>query len=648
MPFELTRPGGLWLLTLAVPLVALYLLKVRRQEQRVGSTWLWQKAQRDLLAQTPFRRFTCEWPLLLQLAALAGLSVALAGPSVRGRTILGDHVALVVDTSASMGALEPDGKTRFDHARAAVRRVLGGLSPGADAWLIEAGREPRITTALERDVRKLEAALNALAPRDVEGELSRSVALAADRLRALDGSKRIVLVTDGAAPDPGLVSSAELPIDVIRVGGPRDNTAIVRVDVRRGVDPVTRRDQVQAFASVLHRGAAPREVFVTLRQKDVVSPLASRKLVLKPGERAPVVLSFDPAPSDAGTGLIVELSPPDALPADDRAYGRVPASPKLPVVLTPPAASPWVERALRADPEAELIEVPLDALATEALPYDSLVVIQGACPARSPGADVLIIAPPPGPCRTLRVGSAIDQAAVTTWQEADLRLRFLTMDGVLVRTARQLIAERAQDELVRTAQGAVVADASSPGQTVTVVGFDVAESNWPLKASFVLFVRNVMELAREHRARGITGPATTGESVRLRVPVDLEELRVEDPSGASRELPVNGGLAVLPETTRAGFYFVSWQGERPGSVLLPANLTSEAESDLAPRELGTSTPASAARRGALPQALTEWTWVFALLALLLLAADVVWWTRAPSRGSALRRRPGEPGVEARG
>ena len=56
MPLELLRPSGLWLLGLLVPLVVLYILKVRRRRLRVSSTWLWAVARRDLLARSPFRR----------------------------------------------------------------------------------------------------------------------------------------------------------------------------------------------------------------------------------------------------------------------------------------------------------------------------------------------------------------------------------------------------------------------------------------------------------------------------------------------------------------------------------------------------------------------------------------------------------------
>ena len=71
------------------------------------------------------------------------------------------------------------------------------------------------------------------------------MALAADRLRTLSGKRRIVIITDGALTRDGPLGTGGLDAQVVVVGDDEDNAAIVRVDVRTGTDPVTRRDQAQ-------------------------------------------------------------------------------------------------------------------------------------------------------------------------------------------------------------------------------------------------------------------------------------------------------------------------------------------------------------------------------------------------------------------
>src|SRR5688572_32076880 len=149
MPFELRSPAHLALLGLLVPLVLLYVLRIRREKRRVPSTWLWQSAERDLLAKQPFRRLFPHFSLILEALAVALLALAFARPVVRGGQIDSLHLAIIIDTSASMGALEADGRPRIAFARDAARMLSRQLAPGADALVIEAGREARVVSPLE-------------------------------------------------------------------------------------------------------------------------------------------------------------------------------------------------------------------------------------------------------------------------------------------------------------------------------------------------------------------------------------------------------------------------------------------------------------------------------------------------------------------
>lgn len=612
-------------MALAVPLIALYVLKVKRERRIVPSVWLWKSATRDLQAKSPFRKLLPNVPLFLELLALALLALALAGPVTRSTRLSDARAVLIVDVSASMGALE-NGQTRLARAQESARNAARRFAPGTEIMLLAAGRTAELASPFERDRRRLEAAIDRLAVHEVEGQLGSAIALAADQLREAGGG-RIVLVTDGAVADNQTLPAPNVPMDVILVESSSNNTGIVRTEVARAPDPVTGRERVEVFAMVAHHSTEPRDVFVTLSQRNVATPLASRHLRLAPGERVPVVLGFDIAPADAGTGLTVELSPHDALPSDDRATVRVPQGRKLPVVLAPKRASVWVERALRADPDVELFSADTAGLVPANVPADALVVVDGACPAALPGSDLLILNPPQGPCRTARVGGVIDRPLVTSWAETDPRLRHLTFDGVDVRRSRELVPERSGDALVRGREGALIVDVSSPGRTGTLVGFDVGESNWPLRASFVLFIRNVVELARADRANTLSAPLRTGDPVRLRVPLDVASVRVEYPNGRQQPAPARSGLVVLAAPTTVGFLHVSWAGSRPGSVLVPTSLSSESESRIEPQPL-----TSSAGKSAQPLAssrLSDLEWIFALAALVLLALDVSWVTRQP-------------------
>ncbi|WP_437590650.1 VWA domain-containing protein [Sorangium sp. So ce1000] len=665
-PLALLSPGGLWLLALLGPLVLLYILKIKRSRRRVPSTWLWAAAQRDLMARAPFRKLIAQLPLVLQALALALLALALARPASRGRELTGDHVAIILDASASMSAAArgPTGEatTRIELAKQLAKDLLSGLAPGSDALIVEAGRDARLVAALDRDLVRLKAAIDPIAARDVEGDLGAAVALGIDRLRQLGGARRVVAITDGNLARPASLGGASLPVEVITVGTPVDNAAIVRVDVRSGSAAVDvsgasaaagehseGREEVQAFLVVANFGAQPRDVYVTMRQDSASDVLGSRRVLVKPGERLPVVLTFRPSPGDYRKGLVFELSPRDAMPLDDIAYGRVPAGDKLPVFLAsagerqgdgaqgaqpgaPSGGAAWIERALASDPMTSVRSGALaDLLGAPGLDPDTFVVIDGACPPDPPGGDLLIVNPPPGRCAGTLVGQTLEHPTLTSWDTADPRLRFLTLDGVNLRAASSLTPEAATLALIRTQEGTIATDISTASRTGTLLGFDVGESDWPLKASFVLFVRNLLEQARAHRAHGITGPARTGEPLRVSVPATARDLQAIGPAGERLEVAQRAGVAVIAETPRAGFYRLAWQGPQAGSVVVPTNLTSVAESDLTPRPLvaegGGEVPVSSA--AGQPDAHVEWTWLLALAALGFVLFDVWYFTRAP-------------------
>lgn len=630
---------GLWLLSGLLPIVLLYVLKARRRRVRVPSTWLWAAARRDLQARSPFKRLRRELPLLLEIFALTMLALALARPACRGRSIAGAHVALVIDLSASMGARNAGGPARIEEARAAARRIVEALAMGSEAMLIGSGRDARVLAPLGRDRTSLIRAIERATAQDVEGDLGAAVALAVDRLRPLAGERRVIVVTDGASARLESLRAGVIPIELVRVGRPVDNAAIVRMDVRTARQGGSN-EVVQAFALLANFGETPREVYVTARREGESSVFASRRLRLDAGRREPVTLTFPFTAEDVGRGVLIELEPRDALPTDDVAYGRIPPGLQLPVVLASRSMSVWVQRALESDPNVRLSVVTPDTLGE--LPPGALVVLEGACPDPLPTRhDVLVFAPPQGPCADVTVGSAVEAPAISSYVHTDARFRFLTMDGVHLARATPLRLGTHAQELLRAGEHVLMADISTPERSVTVVGLDVNESDWPLRASFVLFVRNVEEIARAHRARTISGGGRTGEPLRIAVPPFVREVDVRGPGGAQR-VPVTSGIAIVGETSRAGLYRLAWQG---GTMVAPVNLLSDAESNLRAAPLRIEGSAEARDVGALVKPHEDLApWVAALAASALLA-NLFWLTRrerAPSRVL----RPARDGAKA--
>ncbi len=630
-----TNPVGLLVLGLLGPLVALYVLRAERPRRLVSSVWLWRQAERDLQAARRFRRLALVVPLLLESLAVAALAVAAAEPARHGSLSAADAVAVVIDTSASMGASD-GARTRLGRAKEKTKALFHAM--GAHSTLVvEAAKEPHTASGIERDPERLGRIVDALSVRAEPGDLPAALVLAEERLARLPGTHRVVLVTDvnGAVPP-----RSRLPLEVVRVGAPADNAALTRFELRRPSAREPAQNRVEALVVVRSFAERATERFVTLSHRDGGVPLASRKVLLGPRERATLTLSFDASDADTGSGVVAELTPGDSLDLDDRAFAVVPPGARLPVVVAAAAQEePWIVRALAADPDVELARAPLP-LPDGAVPKGALLVVVGACVDSPTGGDVLVVAPPAGDCLGARVGAVVKAPLVTSWSDRDARLRFVSLDDIGLLEARAVDVPRAAS-LVRAGDTTVVADLGLFGRTGTLVSFDWGRSQWPLRASFVLFVRNITELARSDRARTLAVSAHTGEPLRVAAPIDGARASVRGPSG---ELPARlaNGLVLAEAPSVPGFYDLVSGAKQTTTVAV--NMADAGESDLRATPDANPGAAGASDPRSLPPALDSASPLFAALALAAMLAEVAWLSRQTHAPRAARTRKRHPGL----
>src|SRR5687768_5986743 len=125
------HPEGLWLLALAAPVIAFHLYRGRVRRIPVPALLFWEQVLVEEERRTALRRIRHVASLLLSLAALTLLTAAASSP----RLTPVRRWAVVVDTSASMAAVEADGRTRIDRAIDLARDFLRARGIGDQAAL---------------------------------------------------------------------------------------------------------------------------------------------------------------------------------------------------------------------------------------------------------------------------------------------------------------------------------------------------------------------------------------------------------------------------------------------------------------------------------------------------------------------------------
>src|SRR5258706_13456194 len=89
----------LWAIPLSGLIILMYILKLRRKDVVVSSTFLWRQVIRDVQANAPFQKLRKNLLLFLQILAASLLVLAVTRPLWPSRGVGGRNVVIVVDTS---------------------------------------------------------------------------------------------------------------------------------------------------------------------------------------------------------------------------------------------------------------------------------------------------------------------------------------------------------------------------------------------------------------------------------------------------------------------------------------------------------------------------------------------------------------------
>src|SRR6476469_464349 len=347
MPF--TTPLALLGLLFIPAVVAMYLLKLRRDETIVPSTMLWSRLMADVEANAPWQKLRRS--LLLLVAILAILA---ARPFLERPAGLARDVVVVLDTSASMGATDI-GPNRLETAKAAALDALRDLTTGGKVSLIAADRRARVVVNETKDLGRVRQALDVIEVSSSRGDLGDALELAG-KLAARSGDAQILVATDGALATP-IADGATVPakVTVLPVGRERKNQAIVALAVRTAPSAVTRSVFVSVANLELERAARRLEVWGDGGLIEV------RDLQLDPQARSDVVI--DDVPRDVATLelRLVGADPaatgaPDQLAVDDHAWAVIP--PDRPrEILVVGEGDPYLETALSYLPNVRLFGI---------------------------------------------------------------------------------------------------------------------------------------------------------------------------------------------------------------------------------------------------------------------------------------------------
>ena len=613
------NPAAFTLLALVPVLLVLHALRYRRRDVRVSTLFLWESVAREAQGSLGLRRLVQNLPLLLQILLVCLLAAALAEPALTGQAVPSRDVVLVLDVSASMQTRTGQ-ETRFAQAREHALQVLQELPAGRQMAVITAGRQPRVAAFFSSEKALLRQTLRDLQASDATGNMREALFLALSLTQG-SGSHEIIVIGDGAYPRIAELTQLRQQLGHqlrhIQVDGGDTNVGITRFAFRQVPD-------AQGLYEVLLtvKNFSPQPVAVPLRLSMPPQQPLERQLNLQPGQQE-VIVSTVAGPLQGVAEA--ELALDDDLALDNRAYG-VAAAPSQTWILLVGEPNYFLETLLTAIPGVFVNVVP--QVSADILPRllasNRLIIFNGVTPPPLQRGNYLLINTVPPDDRVRHTGT-VAQPRVVDWQRQHPLLQFVDLADVHVAEALQLTLQGNAHSLVDAPDTPLLGLIEEPHLRVVVLGFDLMQSDLPLRVAFPVFIGNLLRWLAPPESDG-GGQIQAGTPYPLYLDIPLSRISVQDPEGRQQQYDVQGNPWIFSDTQRVGVYTL-----RAGDTFkryLTVNLLDDGESDINPtNKLPPLTPGEAAASTPAGSAETPLWLALTLGAVAVLTAEWFTWCR---------------------
>ena len=557
-------PIALTLTALALPIVALYILKVRLRRVPVSTNLFWKQIFEEKPPRSLWQQFRHWWSLLLQLLLLLLIVLAITNPYFSWQSLLSRRLVLIVDNSASMRATDVR-PTRLEAAKAAAGDVIDGLRFHDEMSIVLAGESPEVVASLTGHSPTLHEALGRIEFSDGPTAVQPGIELA----RKLIGDHpqgEIIVLTDGCVDDfavkkedafltdeqslPKAVDDSATAEQTSKVPEPSveyrlfsteaSNVGLTQFQVRRSLtDPQGYETLVSVKNAspiaiscrleltldeipidVLPLNLQPEELWTRTLEKTsleggvVRAELTEIKLVdaaESPTTPSDTIRTGSPMKSgDAATAVGGDVSLTDELAADNSAWSILPAR-MIQKVLIVTTGNLFLEKVFEANP---LVEVNVISEFPAAWPDDALIILHGRIPEQLPRGNVFVI-DPVGKCEYWDAGERLENPLITDQDSSSPLMRHFRLDNVVVPEARELVFANNPQVLASTATGvpifAVVPRAEGKCLVLTV---SLDSSDLAFRTAFPIMVSNALSWFSDMTG-DIVQSANSGSVVRI-------------------------------------------------------------------------------------------------------------------------------------
>ena len=447
-------PAGAWGFVSLGVITALYLLKRRSETVRVPSLLLWQRALAEQQAMKPFQKLKKNILYFLQMALAILLTLALMRPAVSGG-VQGETV-MIFDLSASMQA-----EGRLEQAKERALNLIDGMKAGDRVTVLTASREAEIALSRSGDLSRVRSVIHGLNARNGGADLDAALSLAQAMGRDIEGLN-ILVFSDAFTSD-----SAQ----VIPVGTPQSNRALLSLSVQNG----------QAFVRIANYGDAAT---VTLECEADGALCDAVTVALEADEVRSALLAV---PENAQT-VRVHIQEADALLTDNERWYAAREKGTYRAALC--GDNVFLEKALSLRDDLTLLRT----MAAEAASLENidLYIFDGTLPETLPAQGTLLCVAPDRQVLDIGIGGKAEPASAIRAGlsgRAQSLTAHLLLEDIALRAYTPLTGG---DAVLRIGSDSLIAVTEAENRRAAVIGFDLHDSNLPMKGDFPILMQNLL------------------------------------------------------------------------------------------------------------------------------------------------------------
>jgi hypothetical protein len=596
-------PSAFWLAALMVPIIGLYILKIRLRRVSVSTNLFWRQIYDEKPPRSIWQYLRHLLSLLVQLLLLWLLIAAVADPLLSWQQQSSRRIVVIIDNSASMNATDV-APTRLEAAKQDALRSINNLRFFDKMAIVLAGPSPEVIIGMNDHAPTLRQKVRDIKPSDNPTLIDPALRLA-ERLVGDEPNGEILVLSDGCfelpAIDTSQTEAQALPLKSDAstrtswriFATPVGNVGITQFQVRRALnDPLG----YEIMMSVVNAGAEPVQVRLEIElNENVVDILPLR---LKPEEHWKRTIQKTSMVGGRLKAKLTELVPDVAagnetresedestemlngLSSDDVAWAILPDRKLQPVLIVTPG-NLFLHKVFEANP---LVRLEVRSEFPTEWPANTLIVLHRNVPEQLPPGNVFVVDPIAG-CDEWKVGGELENPIVTDQDKQSTLMMHVRLDNVIIPKARMLEFPRPPHVLAGTVAGSpVYAEVTRTTGKCLVLTASLDEGDLAFRTAFPIMVVNALawfsgesgELRAAFKTGAIASFQPTSETITAG-----ESITIVSPLGQIWQSQVVERSMDQTVTAKTG----RWQ--RPATGVAPSqNQVGAANGEAAPPEAG--------------------------------------------------------------